>query len=325
MDEQDPLARHYDFDAINVDAAREQARRTSFNIVRSAIERAPSSRLPRSVDYSTIVSSLLTLGMPFSTAIDTVNLFGPYDSFEFELPIGKDPSVTPALQALEDKLTTEGDYVASAQGTKIESYLMHISTHYPFVPGRDELPINTLGRESSYYTYTDRTFELPVQSDNILLLVARAKGQQTVSLNNVKVGALQTRDGRTEFFKLMQLSDVEEIDRSLLLENLRLSVGDDPINRKILVAVRLNALDELSLANEFEKAAQAFKVQSEAREAQRLAALLARQRDILTITNDYQGDGPQGIIQTIGPEPDRPDLRRLEQIYEELKRFEDDQ
>ncbi|HWB39434.1 MAG TPA: hypothetical protein VG604_04340 [Candidatus Saccharimonadales bacterium] len=231
MQENDPLAHQYDFSKIAVDSAREQSRREAVQALSAAVEASQTTAVARTEAITNAFSGVMMMGTRFTTSGGELSLTLAYDEFKSQ-----------------DGAVIESRILRIATGRRSRADIFSGFGHYDEGSMMSSLLSRMTGSNGSE------------NQDEVFLLAPMSKGQETITNNNLKFGALLTGEGVTEFFKLLPLNQVAEADQPL---KVRLMLGsariEDSLAQQMVVGVRLSPVEEQSLAFEFTSAAAKLK------------------------------------------------------------------
>lgn len=240
MQENDPLARGYNFDQIAIDSVREQYRRETFNELSTTLGKLNRQRIEPNQALTELLSGVSTVGVSISGTLNRIELSEPYDSFTRNDGVVIDSRI---LTASSDGMNAHGVFDT------------------PFGYSRGGLAMSSmavaLGLGGSARG-----------NEKVLLLTAMSEDQQIIGRENCAFGAVQARDGHTEYFRLGTIVEIDEADLpkkiQAMIEALR-SYGQEDVANDMVVAIKLDPVQEQALIGEFQKATKVLEAKGELR------------------------------------------------------------
>src|SRR5882757_8464340 len=194
MQEDNPLARAYNFDQISIDAAREQSRSAVIPALDAEFTRANSKAIKVNQDVASLVRGVMFLGAGISRMLGSAEISEPYDEFS-------------GLSSISTQTSANAEAWADEEvGEVFESRIVRVNLGAN--PSVGVLGTGLGGRSRSFMESLG--INLEEKSDKIFLLAVTAKDQNGIGQENIKYGAVQTSDGATEYFKYKPARELNE-------------------------------------------------------------------------------------------------------------------
>jgi hypothetical protein len=216
MQENDPIAHGYNFEAIAAESVRHENRKEAVEALQSALENSSQSELSISQELKAVAQSMLFID----------GTFNPYNLAAYCSPVYDSDTV---------------------HRVEIESKIISISNHPTRkASGMALLALNMMPDTPSLEEEEDK--------NKMYLIAATAKGQTSIATFNLCYGALVHEDGNTVFFKLKKYGELDEEEKPIVVKQVAAKLGvEDSIADKTLVAVPTKPDKEQLIISEFSK------------------------------------------------------------------------